>query len=201
MPRQSLSYRRQLNFRRMGLKQSGGATALALGAFALMATGVMAATISGPTTIHPSNFGASLTGYSCDSTEWLFVINHITGTPPASINVTFDNGSTQSFPMTADLNQNAHYSIAVTSSNATLRPTDASAFIGAGTSVGNFVLSHGSCATTGGTVLPPPPPPPATPELDSLVLLGSGGLGLVGYGLASLRARRRRAIPGARDAD
>jgi hypothetical protein len=33
----------------------------------------------------------------------------------------------------------------------------------------------------------------ATPELDSLVLFGSGAVGLVGYGLTRLRAGRRQA--------
>ncbi len=36
-----------------------------------------------------------------------------------------------------------------------------------------------------------PPSPAATPELDSLTLLGSGLLGLGGYALLRLRARRR----------
>ena len=45
---------------------------------------------------------------------------------------------------------------------------------------------------TGCTVDCTPPPPGATPELDSLLLFGSGLSGLGGYAIMRLRARRRK---------
>lgn len=135
---------------------------------------------------------------TCSSTEWLFVINGISGGPaPDSIVVTFDNGS-------ADFSQTflnkpgstAQYSLAVSSTNATWLVVGATAVLQDGTTYNNFVLSHGSCAGAptgggtggGGTT---PPPPSATPELDSIALFGVGLLGVGGYAMTRIRARRR----------
>jgi len=156
---------------------------------------------------------------TCDSTEWLFVINGLSSNAskinprgnvtyqayPSSISVWFDNSTNVDIPQTAvqifanPPSSTLHYSIPVDSTNSHYKLDGATATFSHSTdgnamTYNNFVLSHGPCAS-GGTPPPPPPPPPpgATPELDSLLLFGSGATGLGGYVLMRLRSRKRHA--------
>jgi hypothetical protein len=173
----------------------------------MVATGVMAtaalASFSGPGTAHLDNGPIAFDPSSCGTqlAEPFFVINQIspTGALPHTIQITFQNssgGGTTTVTSTGFSSQgggqNFHYWIDLPSSASYTAITDATVVVPAGTSIGEFVWSHTDCV--GGTPPPPPPPPPpvsATPELDSLLLFGSGALGLSGYALTRWRARRK----------
>jgi hypothetical protein len=155
---------------------------------ALAATSLLAATAMASFTISAKGGWTTTTGKpdSCSTSEWLFVINGISGgPPPGSIKVTFDAGSadvTLTFVETFQNPQasNAHYAIPITSANTNYTLDGATAVLQDGTTYNNFVLSHGSCAAP-----PPPPPPPpqaGTPELDSLILFGAGAALVGGFG-------------------
>ncbi len=174
---------------------------------AMVAIGVMAtaalASFNGPGTAHFNNGPVAFKPSDCEtqSAEPFFVINQISppGSLPHTIEITFKNTSgggtttlTSSGFSAQGNGQNFHYWIDLPSSAAYTSITDATVAVPAGSSIGQFVWSHTDCV--GGTPpppLPPPPPPSDTPELDSLLLFGSGALGLSGYALTRWRARRQ----------
>ena len=175
-------------FRRRGWQMSP-ATLARSSAFAVILMLAFAASAFASFTISASGGWNTSTGKpdSCDSTEWLFVINGISGGPaPSSINVTFNDGSSN--VQRNFLNKpgsTAHYSFLIDATNVNWVVAGATAVLQDGTTYNNFVLSHGSCGS--GPPPPPPPPPGGTPELDTLLLLVGGA---VPVGVALLRRRR-----------
>ena len=189
------------------LARIGRAGGLALTALTLFATAAMAAS---PTfTIFASGGFDVSTGKpdTCSTSEWLFVLNGVSpaGSAPSSIAVVFDkNGSPTATDITLTFTETflnpvrttAHYAMPIESTTAGYVFDSASAQLPVGTSYNSFVLSHGSCA---GSSTPPAggaggggitPPPTATPELDSVALLGTGLLGMAGYAVTRMRASR-----------
>ena len=90
---------------------------------------------------------ASITsgGYSCDSSQWGFIINQLKGyTAPSYITVTWDYSNTATVPLTKVTGGAAHYDTTlyldemVTSATAVIAPAWTSGN-------GQFVLSHGPC--------------------------------------------------------
>jgi hypothetical protein len=70
---------------------------------------------------------------------------------------------------------------------------DATVSLPGGVTIGTFVFSHASC--DGGSVGPQGGGGPSggeTPEADSLILFGTGLLGLASYGRTRYLARRKR---------
>jgi LPXTG-motif cell wall-anchored protein len=92
---------------------------------------------------------ASLTGHSCDATQWHFVINQLTeGQAPASITVTWEGGATETVALTKTSGSVAHY---FTTANLGIQVSDATATI-VGPWSGQFVVSSGPCFGTALTV-------------------------------------------------
>jgi cell division septation protein DedD len=89
----------------------------------------------------------ALTDHSCDDTEWHFVINQIDDetNAPASIDVSWENGASESVPLDKFTGGVAHYA---TTSNLDSTVTSATAAIYDGWS-GQFNLSHGPCGDPG----------------------------------------------------
>jgi hypothetical protein len=123
---------------------------------------------------------SSLIDHEIDNSEWHFVISQLATQPPCSIRVTWANGQQETVPINKLSAATAHYT---TTSNLDAAVTSAIAWIYAawesGGGNGQFNLSHGPSA--------------ATPELDSMILFGAGGLGLAAYVWNQRRGRRRAA--------
>lgn len=179
----------------------GGHGAVRAAALALLVTGALSSTALADTTVTIGGGFSPTTGKpeSCDSTEFLFVINSISGPAPTSITAVFDTGpGTPTFSVSVPrtfLNppgSTAHFSLAIDASNKMDVLSTATVIVPTGTTIGNFVLSHGSCAPFT-TTTPPPPPPGGTPELDTLALFAAGALGVAGYAINRRRASRRAA--------
>jgi hypothetical protein len=92
----------------------------------------------------------SLTGHACVATEWHFIINQLSGASqaPKSITVVWGSGATSTIGLTNFLNSTAHYT---TTANIGGSVSNAYTTI-VGAWSGQFVLSHGPCATTAAAV-------------------------------------------------
>lgn len=88
----------------------------------------------------------ALTDHGCDSTEWHFVINQLASADkaPASIHVTWANGSAADVPLAKFTGGVAHYS---TTANLTSTVTSATTQIYSAWG-GEFNLSSGPCGTS-----------------------------------------------------
>jgi outer membrane biosynthesis protein TonB len=100
----------------------------------------------------------ALTDHECNSTEWHFVITQVEpeANAPASIEVEWANGNTETVPLDKFTGKTAHYR---TTSNLNSTVVSATAVIYNGWS-GQFNLSHGPCGTPSPT---PTKPPTQTP--------------------------------------
>lgn len=100
----------------------------------------------------------ALNEHGCDDSEWHFVITSVESEElaPATIEVTWANGSTETVPLERVTGGVAHYA---TTSNLDSTVTSATADIYTAWD-GQFNLSHGPCEDAP----PPPPPPPSPPE-------------------------------------
>lgn len=122
----------------------------------LMSLFIIAA-VSGSMTISAK----ALTDYDCDSSEWGFGITGIDdpATAPASIQVTWANGKSETVPLDEVTGKRAHYR---TTLNMDSVVTEATAEI-FDTWEGQFNLSHGPCA---------PPPTCEAPFHDGVPVIG-----------------------------
>ncbi|SHE27204.1 hypothetical protein SAMN02745225_00037 [Ferrithrix thermotolerans DSM 19514] len=127
-----------------------GATA-ALGTLALLVTpqvasaGVIFGGGSSGTLINVKEASIEPGGYSCDSSQWGFIINQLKGvTAPSYITVTWDYTNTIQIPLTNVTGSTAHYDTTMYLGETV---TSATAFISPQWISGNgqFVLSHGPC--------------------------------------------------------
>ncbi|MBU6424389.1 MAG: hypothetical protein KGQ88_10170, partial [Chloroflexi bacterium] len=130
------------------------------------------------TTIHVKT--STLTGYSCDASQWHFVITQIGAGAPSSIFVTWANGDSATVPLRAVTGGTAQYS---TTEDLTTAVTDATAVVPASWG-GQFNVSSGPCGLGSSTTSSPTPssssdeasPSPATNDgRPSLRIVGRSG--------------------------
>lgn len=109
----------------------------------------------GGTTIHVKT--STLTGYSCDPSQWHFVITQIGSAAPSSISVTWANGDRASVALSVVTGGTAQYS---TTQDLSTPVTDATAVVPPSWG-GQFNISSGPCGTTSAAT---PSPSPSSPS-------------------------------------
>jgi hypothetical protein len=121
----------------------------------------------------------SLSGYSCNESEWHFVINGLddTSKAPASIKVTFTNNTSVDVALEKVSGKVAHYTL---KSHLTLKVKSATAVINTG--YNNFNLSHGPCN--------PAEQIPFVPAAALYPAIGAATFG-ASYGIRRLRQSRQ----------
>jgi hypothetical protein len=144
------------------------------------ATGDQTSTLTPGNTSYSGKFSVPTTMVSECLNGLVLTLTYPTTTPSSSLSLTLANklcqGSTATFTVTDGMGV---FKSAKGNTGAVGMDWPAITFVDAS---GSSFLGVGGAS----------PPVSATPELDSLLLFGSGALGLAGYGLTRLRAGRKQ---------